>query len=48
MIGKGFLHMIASRATDSEGRVQEETTEPNQRGYDYSGWQRLAVEVTLA
>ena len=41
-------HVIASRATDSEGRVQEETTEPNQRGYDYSGWQRLAVEVTLA
>lgn len=41
-------HVIASRATDSEGRVQEETTEPNHRGYDYSGWQRLAVEVTLA
>jgi DMSO/TMAO reductase YedYZ molybdopterin-dependent catalytic subunit len=41
-------HVIASRATDSEGRVQEETTEPNHRGYDYSGWRRLAVEVTLA
>lgn len=41
-------HVIASRATDSEGRVQDETTEPNHRGYDYSGWRRLAVEVTLA
>ncbi|WP_373506297.1 sulfite oxidase [Aestuariivirga sp.] len=41
-------HAITSRATDSEGRVQEETTEPNHRGYDYSGWRRLAVEVTVA
>jgi DMSO/TMAO reductase YedYZ molybdopterin-dependent catalytic subunit len=41
-------HVIASRASDSAGRVQDETTEPNHRGYDYSGWQRLAVEVTLA
>jgi DMSO/TMAO reductase YedYZ molybdopterin-dependent catalytic subunit len=41
-------HVITSRATDSEGRVQEEVTEPNHRGYDYSGWSRLAVEVTVA
>lgn len=40
-------HTITSRATDSEGNVQEETTEPNHRGYDYSGWDRLAVEVTV-
>jgi DMSO/TMAO reductase YedYZ molybdopterin-dependent catalytic subunit len=41
-------HTITSRATDSEGRVQDETTEPNHRGYDYSGWRRLAVDVTVA
>ena len=40
-------YTITSRATDSEGRVQEEVTEPNHRGYDYSGWRRLAVEVTV-
>lgn len=40
-------YIIASRATDSEGNVQEETTEPNHRGYDYSGWDRLAAEVTV-
>lgn len=41
-------YTIASRATDSEGNVQEETTEPNHRAYDYSGWSRLAVEVVVA
>lgn len=41
-------YTIASRATDSEGRVQEEVTEPNHRAYDYSGWSRLAVDVTVA
>jgi DMSO/TMAO reductase YedYZ molybdopterin-dependent catalytic subunit len=41
-------YTITSRATDSEGRVQEEITEPNHRGYDYSGWRVLAVEVTVA
>jgi DMSO/TMAO reductase YedYZ molybdopterin-dependent catalytic subunit len=40
-------YTIASRATDSEGTVQTEHTEPNHRGYDYSGWDRLAVEVTI-
>ncbi|GLQ55486.1 sulfite oxidase [Devosia nitrariae] len=40
-------YSITSRATDSEGNVQEQTTEPNHRGYDYSGWDRLAVEVTV-
>lgn len=40
-------YMITSRATDAEGRVQEELTDPNHRGYDYSGWRRLAVEVTV-
>jgi len=28
--------------------VQQQSTEPNHRGYDYSGWDRLAVEVTVA
>ena len=41
-------HTITSRATDSEGNVQEQSTEPNHRGYDYSGWDRLAVDVTVA
>jgi DMSO/TMAO reductase YedYZ molybdopterin-dependent catalytic subunit len=41
-------YVITSRATDSEGNVQEESTEPNHRAYDYSGWDRLAVEVTVA
>jgi DMSO/TMAO reductase YedYZ molybdopterin-dependent catalytic subunit len=40
-------YTIASRATDSEGNVQEEETEPNHRAYDYSGWRRLAVGVTV-
>ena len=40
-------YSITSRATDAEGNVQEEVTEPNHRGYDYSGWRRLAVEVTV-
>ena len=40
-------YVITSRATDSEGNIQSETTEPNHRGYDYSGWDRLAVEVTV-
>jgi DMSO/TMAO reductase YedYZ molybdopterin-dependent catalytic subunit len=41
-------YTITSRATDSEGNVQEQSTEPNHRAYDYSGWDRLAVEVTVA
>ena len=41
-------YTITSRATDTEGTVQSETTEPNHRGYDYSGWRRLAVDVTVA
>jgi sulfite oxidase len=41
-------HTITSRATDSAGNVQEEVTEPNHRGYDYSGWRVLAVDVTVA
>lgn len=41
-------YMITSRATDSDGNVQEETSKPNHRGYDYRGWDRLAVEVTVA
>jgi DMSO/TMAO reductase YedYZ molybdopterin-dependent catalytic subunit len=40
-------YTITSRATDSAGNVQSEVTEPNHRGYDYSGWRRLAVEVTV-
>jgi sulfite oxidase len=41
-------YTITSRATDSEGNVQEQSTEENHRGYDYSGWDRLAVDVTVA
>jgi DMSO/TMAO reductase YedYZ molybdopterin-dependent catalytic subunit len=41
-------HTITSRAIDTQGNVQAETTEPNHRAYDYSGWDRLAVEVTVA
>ncbi|WEX11696.1 sulfite oxidase [Chelativorans sp. AA-79] len=40
-------YTVTSRATDTEGRVQEEVTEPNHRGYDYSGWRVLAVDVTV-
>jgi mono/diheme cytochrome c family protein len=40
-------YTIASRATDAQGNVQSKTTEPNHRGYDYSGWNRLAVAVTV-
>ncbi|MFC6486885.1 sulfite oxidase [Nitratireductor sp. GCM10026969] len=40
-------YTVTSRATNSEGTVQEEVTEPNHRGYDYSGWRRLAVDVTV-
>jgi sulfite oxidase len=41
-------YTITSRATDSEGNVQEESSEENHRGYDYAGWDRLAVDVTVA
>ena len=41
-------YIITSRATDAQGNVQEQSTEPNHRAYDYSGWDRLAVEVTVA
>lgn len=41
-------HTITSRATDSEGNVQEQTSEPNHRAYDYAGWDRLAVDVTVS
>jgi DMSO/TMAO reductase YedYZ molybdopterin-dependent catalytic subunit len=41
-------YTITSRATDSAGNVQEEVSEENHRGYDYRGWRRLAVDVTVA
>ncbi|UUP18122.1 sulfite oxidase [Nitratireductor thuwali] len=40
-------YTVTSRATDAEGTVQEEVTAPNHRGYDYSGWRALAVDVTV-
>jgi len=40
-------YTITSRATDSLGNVQEEVSEPNHRGYDYRGWRKLAVDVTV-
>lgn len=41
-------YVVTSRATDSQGNVQPQSTEANHRGYDYNGWDRLAVEVTVA
>lgn len=40
-------YTVTSRATDSAGRIQEEVTEPNHRGYDNSGWRTLGVDVTV-
>lgn len=44
---KPGTYTITSRATDSMGNVQEEVSEENHRGYDYRGWRRLAVDVTV-
>lgn len=41
-------HTIASRATDSQGTVQPEAFEPNERGYGHNGWRAHAVDVTVA
>jgi DMSO/TMAO reductase YedYZ molybdopterin-dependent catalytic subunit len=44
---KPGTYSVTSRATDMDGNVQEEITEPNHRAYDYSGWQRLAVDLDV-
>lgn len=40
-------YTIVSRATDSEGNVQPEETEPNNSGYSHNGWRAPAVEITV-
>jgi len=40
-------HTIASRATDTAGRVQPENFEPNERAYGHNGWSAHAVKVTI-
>jgi DMSO/TMAO reductase YedYZ molybdopterin-dependent catalytic subunit len=40
-------HTIASRATDTQGNVQPEVFEPNERGYGHNGWRAHAVQVTV-
>jgi DMSO/TMAO reductase YedYZ molybdopterin-dependent catalytic subunit len=41
-------HMITSRATDTQGNVQEETTPFNSSGYLNAGWRAHMVEITVA
>ena len=41
-------YLIASRVTDSQGRVQVESTPDNAGGYLNSGWRAHAVQVTVA
>ena len=41
-------YVMASRVTDSQGRVQVETTEDNVGGYLNSGWRAHAITVNVA
>jgi DMSO/TMAO reductase YedYZ molybdopterin-dependent catalytic subunit len=41
-------HMITSRATDTQGNVQEETTPFNSSGYLNAGWRAHMVEIAVA
>lgn len=41
-------HMLVSRATDSEGKVQPEAPEGNNPGYNHNGWRAHGVEVTVS
>lgn len=41
-------HMLASRATNTQGEAQPENFEPNERGYGNNGWRAHAVEVTVS
>ena len=45
---KPGAHVIASRVTDSQGRVQVETTPDNAGGYLNSGWRAHAVSINVA
>lgn len=40
-------YTIVSRATDAEGNVQPEETEPNNSGYSHNGWRAPAIEITV-
>lgn len=40
-------HVLASRATDSEGNVQPELRVENERGYGHNGWRDHAVRITV-
>ncbi|MEO8186875.1 MAG: sulfite oxidase [Burkholderiaceae bacterium] len=45
---KPGTYVIASRVTDSQGKVQEEVTPDNASGYANSGWRIHAVTVNVA
>ena len=45
---KPGTHVLASRVTDSQGRVQVETTPDNVGGYLNSGWRAHAIQITVA
>ena len=45
---KPGTYVLASRVTDSQGRVQVETTPENVGGYLNSGWRAHALQVTVA
>ena len=45
---KPGTYVLASRVTDSQGKVQVETTPENAGGYLNSGWRAHAVQVTVA
>lgn len=45
---KAGTHVLASRATDRDGKTQPETPEQNERGYAHNGWRDPAVTVEIA
>lgn len=40
-------YTIVSRATDTEGNVQPEETEPNNSGYSHNGWRAPAINIAV-
>ena len=45
---KPGTYVLASRVTDSQGKVQVETTPENAGGYLNSGWRAHAIQITVA
>jgi len=45
---KAGEHLIVSRATDSEGRVQPRDMKPNASGYNHNGWLKHGVTVKVS